>query len=142
MKRDAFTKSNLLIFIQRGFHISLPRGSATPDIKFSARGAPADARESGETRTLNGANTCEIEPSCTIFRKCLKIIITQITQIDVLSLVTIFTLQKMYRNEIMGLINVSLLVECTYFWKNATTKQAETTVETLKRCAWNDVVFE
>lgn len=67
------------------------------------------------------------------------------TQIDVLSLVTIFTLQKMYRNgrnEIIGLIDASPRVECTYFWKNATTKQAETTVETLKRCAWNEVVFE
>ena len=52
MKRDAFTKSNLLIFIQRAFHISLPQGCVAPDIEFSARGWPADAREFGFTRAI------------------------------------------------------------------------------------------
>ena len=53
MKRDAFTKSNLLIFIQRAFHISLPQGCVAPDIEFSARGSPADAREFGFTRAMS-----------------------------------------------------------------------------------------
>lgn len=53
MKRDAFTKSNLLIFIKRAFHISLPQGCVAPDIEFSARGSPADAREFGFTRAMS-----------------------------------------------------------------------------------------
>ena len=85
VKRDAFTESNLMIFIQWGFQISLPQGPRVRRAGYQilrARGAGGHARIRSNAPSKRALSTWESEGSRTKVRKYLELIAIQISDLQ------------------------------------------------------------
>lgn len=85
MKSDAFTESNLMIFIQWDFHISLPQGPRVRRAGYQmlrARGAGGHARIRSNAPSNRAFGTWESEGSRTKVRKYLELIAIQISDLQ------------------------------------------------------------
>ena len=106
VKRVAFTKSNLLIFVQTGFsYFTTPKGQgASRRISNFPRARRRRTRENPEqhaSRKVRERSKLRVESS----GSTLELMVIQIRQTamktDVYCLMAIFALQKNYRNEII-----------------------------------------